>query len=93
MERLNIFPLGLPDGVKAPEADILKALKEEIAKNGFSQSLLEESDIVSLSRAKNLLWMDGPEDNFAFSDSASSMYTASQRRVPRSPSSLTRILR
>jgi len=26
VDRLNIFPLGLPDGVKAPDAEILKQL-------------------------------------------------------------------
>lgn len=93
MERLNIFPLGLPDGVKPPEAELLKALKEEIAKNGFSQSLLEESDIVSVSRAKNLLWADGGEDNFAFSDSASSLQNTSAMARRKSPSSLPHILR
>ena len=46
-DRLNIFPLGLPDGAILPEQEILVQLKEEIAKNCFRESLLEDSDKLS----------------------------------------------
>ena len=44
IDRLNIFKLGLPDDVEPLEAEMLKQLQEEIAKNGFSESLLDRDD-------------------------------------------------
>jgi len=73
LDRLNIFPLGLPDGVKPPEGEILKQLQEEIAKNCFRESLLADSDALSLAKARNLVRHECADDCFAYSDSTSSM--------------------
>ena len=75
LNRLNLFSLGLPDGVIPVEENLLAALKEEIAKNGFNESLLEESDIVSYARANNLLLPNTGNDEdqlFPFSDGTES---------------------
>jgi len=53
LDRLHIFPLGLPDGVTPPPEELLAALKEEIEKNRFKESLLEQSEIMSLAKAHN----------------------------------------
>ena len=68
LDRLNIFPLGLPDGVTRQEVQVLAQLKEEIAKNGFNDQLLDDSDILSLARAKNLLANYQDIDQFTLSD-------------------------
>ena len=57
MKRLIIFPLGVPDHlVSEEEKEILTQLKEEIARTGFSDSLLDESDIISMARARHLVY-------------------------------------
>ena len=70
LERLNLFPLGLPDGVEPPQhEELLAQLKEEFKQTGFNEELLDESDIMSLAKARNLIPSD--EDNFFFSDTDS----------------------
>jgi len=44
-------------------------LKEEIQKDGFNEALLDESDVLSLAKARDFLKF---EDSFAFSETKSS---------------------
>ena len=74
LDRLILFPLGLPDGYSLAGEEMLVQLQEEIARNGFREELLDESDIVSLARARNVL-KSCDEDNFMYSDDASSQKT------------------
>ena len=65
MDRLNIFPLGLPDGASPPDSEMLKQLQEEIARNRFNDSLLENLDKTSMR------YTECEDDKFAFSDDVS----------------------
>lgn len=54
IDRLEIFDLGLPDGASQPEAEMLKQLREEIARNRFNESLLERDDFTTIVKTQNL---------------------------------------
>ena len=56
LDRLMIFPLGIPDSklIEIQKEEVLAQLKDEIAKNGFNEHLLEDSDILSIARSKHL---------------------------------------
>ena len=71
MDRLNIFPLGLPDGASPPDSEMLKQLQEEIARNRFDDSLLENLDNTSIANKTLMRYTECEDDQFAFSDDAS----------------------
>ena len=78
LDRLILFPLGLPDNVVIPEREMLAQLKEEFSKNGFNEQLLEEySDILSQAKTKNPLKYDADEDNYSYSHESTSLPAAS----------------
>ena len=73
IDRLSIFPLGLPDGVLPPDPEMLKQLQEEILRNRFNESLLE-SDDVNDDVLRSKLRCTELDENFAFSDDTSTLY-------------------
>lgn len=90
LERLILFPLGNPDHVVVPEKEILTSLKLELQKNGFSEGLLDETDALSIAKAKELFRL---EDDFAFTETTSlHSFSLRRRKTETKQSFLTKLL-
>ena len=67
-DRLNIFSLGMPDGAVLPDEEILAQLKEELDKIRFRESLLEQSDLMSMAARTHKHDHQLSDEQFSFFD-------------------------
>ena len=90
LERLIMFPLGNPDHLVIPAKEMLTSLKLELQKNGFSEGLLDETDVLSLAKAKELF---RHEDDFAWTETTSlNSFNVRRRNTERKSDFISRLL-